>query len=178
MPTTYNDKRVAKEVVYTESIDLMTLVEVCDSAGKHYDPAAYGLEFRFAMMDYLLRNDNVTTDCTNQKHFGKLKEGHVLTSTARDGQTEKNRDAIGRQPMIQVVLFDKVNNKTVDVKYFKIKWVANTPDAPSVTVKDFGELGAFTKAYGCGISIQERVLEQKVNAADRNWGCHSGKQPY
>ena len=163
LPTSYNDQHVAKEVVYTESIDLMTLVEVCDKAGNHYDPAAYGLEFRFTMMNYLLKNDNVTTDCTDQKHFGKLN-GTVLTSTARDGQTEKNRDAIGRQPMIQVVLFDKVNNKTVDVKYFKIKWVANTPDAPSVTVKDFGELGAFTKAYGCGISIQERVLEQKVNS--------------
>lgn len=161
LATTYNDKHVAKEVVYTESIDLMTLVEVCDNAGNHYDPAAYGLEFRFTMMNYLLRNDNVTTDCTDQIHFGKLN-GTVLTSIARDGQ-EKNRDAIGRQPMIQVVLFDKINNKTVDVKYFKIKWVANTPDAPSVTVKDFGELGAFTKPYGCGISIQERVLEQKVN---------------
>lgn len=161
LATTYNDMHVAKEVVYTESIDLMTLVEVCDNAANHYDAAAYGLEFRFTMMNYLLRNDNVTTDCTDQIHFGKLN-GTVLTSTARDGQ-EKNRDAIGRQPMIQVVLFDKINNKTVDVKYFKIKWVANTPDAPSVTVKNFGELGAFTKAYGCGISIQERVLEQKVN---------------
>lgn len=167
LETTYNDEHVAKEVVYTESIDLMTLVEVCDHQGNHYDPAAYGLEFRFTMMDYLLRNDNVTTDCTNQKHFGKLTNGTVLTSTARDGQTEKNRDAIGRQPMIQVVLFDKINNKTVDVKYFKIKWVANTPDAPSVTVDYFGTLGAnsdFSAPYGCGISIEKRVLEQDVNA--------------
>ena len=166
LPTSYNDQHVAKEVVYTESIDLMTLVEVCDNAGKHYDPAAYGLEFKFKVMDYLLQNENDATDATNQWYFAKLDEETktILTSTARDNETEKNRDAIGRQPMIQVVLFDKINNKTVDVKYFKIKWVANTPDAPSVTVKDFGELGAFTEAYGCSISVQKRVLEQTVNA--------------
>lgn len=163
LPTAENGKYIAAEVVYTESIDLMTLVEVCDKNGKHYDPEAYGLEFRFNEVTYQLLNQNSATDFTDQQHFAKLN-GSVLTSTARDGVTEKNRDAIGRQPAIQVVLFDKVNNKTVDVKYFKIKWVANTPDAPSVTVKDFGELGKFTEAYGCSISIQKRVLEETVNA--------------
>ena len=169
LPTSYNDQHVAKEVVYTESIDLMTLVEVCDKDGNHYDPAAYGLEFKFEVMDYLLQNENDATDATNQWHFAKLDEETktILTSTARDHESEKNRDAIGRQPMIQVVLFDKINNKTVDVKYFKIKWVANTPDAPSVTVKNFGALGKnskFEAPYGCGINIEKRVLEQDVNA--------------
>lgn len=165
LPTAENGKYIAAEVVYTESIDLMTLVEVCDKDGNHYDPEAYGLEFRFNEVTYQLLNQNSATDFTDQKHFAKL-EGSVLTSTARDGVTEKNRDAIGRQPAIQVVLFDKVNQKTVDVKYFKIKWVENTPDAPqiNVNVKEFpGFFGEYTAEYTCGNMISELVLEEKVN---------------
>ena len=165
LATSENTKYIAKKVVYTESIDLMTLVEVCDNAGNHYDPKAYGLEFRFSELPYQLLNQNSATDFTDQQHFAKLN-GSVLTSTARDGVTEKNRDAIGRQPAIQVVLFDKVNNKTVDVKYFKIQWVENTPDAPqiNVNVKEFpGFFGEYTAEYTCGNMISELVLEEKVN---------------
>ncbi len=165
LATDQNGLYVAKKVVYTESIDLMTLVEVCDKDGNHYNPEAYGLEFRFSEVTYQLLNQNSATDFTDQKHFAKL-DGSVLTSTARDGVTEKNRDAIGRQPAIQVVLFDKVNNKTVDVKYFKIQWVENTPDAPqiNVNVKEFpGFFGEYTAEYTCGNMISELVLEEKVN---------------
>lgn len=165
LPTAENGKYIAAEVVYTESIDLMTLVEVCDKDGNHYDPEAYGLEFRFSEVAYQLLNQNSATDFTDQKHFAKLN-GSVLTSTARDGVTEKNRDAIGRQPAIQVVLFDKVNNKTVDVKYFKIKWVENTPEVPEVivNVEEFpGFFGDYTKTYECGVSMPNLILEEQVN---------------
>ena len=165
LATSENGKYVAKKVVYTEPIDLMTLVEVCDKDGNHYDPEAYGLEFRFSEVTYQLLNQNSATDFTDQKHFAKLN-GSVLTSTARDGVTEKNRDAIGRQPAIQVVLFDKVNNKTVDVKYFKIQWIENTPEVPEVivNVEEFpGFFGDYTKTYECGVSMDNLILEQQVN---------------
>ena len=166
LPTAENGKYIARKVVYTESIDLMTLVEVCDKDGNHYNPEAYGLEFRFSEVSYQLLNQNSATDFTDQEHFAKLKDGHVLVSTARDG-TEKNRDAIGRQPAIQVVLFDKVNNKTVDVKYFKIQWIANTPDVPevNVNVKEFpGFFGDYTRELtDCYHKIDTLVLEEKVN---------------
>lgn len=163
--TQVEGKCIAKEVVYTESIDLMTLVEVCDKDGNHYDPEAYGLEFRFAKMHYHVENENQANDDTDQFYFAKL-DGTVLTSTARDNSTEKNRDAIGRQPAIQVVLFDKVNQKTVDVKYFKIKWVENTPEVPEVivNVEEFpGFFGDYTKTYECGVEMPSLILEQQVN---------------
>lgn len=165
LATDQNGLYIAKKVVYTESIDLMTLVEVCDKDGNHYNPEAYGLEFRFSEVPYQLLNQNSATDFTDQQHFAKLN-GSVLTSTARDGVTEKNRDAIGRQPAIQVVLFDKVNNKTVDVKYFKIQWIENTPEVPEVivNVEEFpGFFGDYTKTYECGVSMDNLILEQQVN---------------
>lgn len=165
MPTEYNDEHIADSVVYTESIDLLDLVEVCDSNGNHFDPAAYGLEFRFKLLPYKLANEDKTTDFTDQKHFAKLN-GTILTSTARDNVTEKNRDAIGRQPMIQVALWDKVNQKTVDVRYFKIKWIADTPvvEPEEITVNVFpGFFGDFTKAYGCAQDYTAWILEEQVN---------------
>ena len=109
-------------------------------------------------MDYTLENEGSTTDATNQKHFAKLKDGHILVSTARDGQTEKNRDAIGRQPMVQVVLKDvrdPKNVKVVDVRYFKIKWVDKT------IADNYGELEDFTAAYECGAAVRNLIVNEE-----------------
>lgn len=159
LPHALNDQHIAKQVVYNQPIDLMTLVGVCDKDGKSYNAASYGLEFEFNLMTYKLLNNGSTTDATDQKKFAKL-EGTTLTSTAANGEAN-NRDAIGRQPMIQVVLKDKANNKVVDVRYFKIKWVANAPAAPAVN--DFGMFGNFTSNYICGDDYTLRVLEKTVN---------------
>lgn len=159
LPHDLNGKHIAKQVVYNQPIDLMTLVGVCDQNGKAYNAASYGLEFEFNLMTYQLLNNGSTTDATDQKKFAKL-DGSVLTSTAANGEAN-NRDAIGRQPMIQVVLKDKANNKVVDVRYFKILWVANAPAAPSV--KDFKMFGKFEEDYICNDDYSLNVLEQKVN---------------
>lgn len=162
LPNNFNDKHVVTEVYYEDDVDLLSLVEVCDKDNTLYDMEKYGLAFEFHVMDYKLENLNSTTDDTNQKHFAKLKEdGHTLVSTARNNTTEKNRDAIGRQPMIQAVLKDvrdanKV--KVVDVRYFKIKWI------DKIDVKTYGELDAFEDAYKCSDDVSQRVLEQKMNA--------------
>lgn len=162
LPNSFNDKHVVKEVYYEDDVDLLSLVEVCDKDNTLYDMEKYGLAFEFHVMDYKLENLNSTTDDTNQKHFAKLKEdGHTLVSTARNNTSLKNRDAIGRQPMIQAVLKDvrdanKV--KVVDVRYFKIKWI------DKIEVKTYGELDAFEDAYKCSEDVSQRVLEQKMNA--------------
>ena len=159
---TYNYRHIAKEVLYTESLDLYSLVEVCDKAGNVYDLSKYGLGFEFNLMDYKLKNDNATADATNQKHFAKLTDGHILTSTARDNTTEKNRDAIGKEPMVQVVLADTsdaAHKKVVDVRYFKIQWVDESK------VEEYGPLAdPFTAQYVCNGSVDQRILEEKVNA--------------
>lgn len=157
----FNYRHIAKSVYYEDALDLYTLVGVCDGTGKSFDAKKYGLEFSFKLMDYILKNDGETSDNTNQKNFAKLTDGHILSSTARDGVTTNNRDAIGREPMIQVVLKDMRNAespKVVDVRYFKIKWV------DKVSVDKYGDLDKFTGTYACGEEISKRVLEEKMNA--------------
>lgn len=165
LPTEFNGEHIAAEVYYKNSIDLLSLVEVCDKDGELYDMEKYDLAFEFHVMDYVLENENDATDKTNQKHFAKLNEdGHTLVSTARDNTTTGNRDAIGRQPMIQAVLKDvrdPKQEKVVDVRYFKIKWI----DKIDVTTyKEF--LGNFTEAYKCEDPVVGdglRVFEENMN---------------
>ena len=158
----YNYRHIAKSVYYAESIDLNTLVEVCDpKTGKKYDAENYGLKFYFYLMDYKLQNLGGTTDVTNQKNFAKLTDGHILTSTDGNGG-ETKRNAIGKQPMIQVVLKDirsgESNAKVVDVRYFKIQWT----DKEVYDV--FGSIGDFSKKYVCAGDVSQVVGEQMVNS--------------
>lgn len=157
LPSRFNKLHIAKEVYYMDDVNLLDYVEVCDTKGKIYDAEKYGLEFAFNLMDYKLENENQTTDITNQKHFAKLN-GHMLISTARDNTTEKNRDAIGRQPMIQAVLKDVKNNKVVDVRYFKIKWT------DQIDIKEYGPLYSNDKTpYACSSDVSQIIEEKAVN---------------
>ena len=163
LPTSFNTQHIALNKFYQDEVDLLDLVMVCDKDGDHtqYDEKEYGLDYEFHIMDYVLENDNQTHDATNQKHFGKIKDGHILVSTARDGVTEKNRDAIGRQPMIQVVLKDvrdAENPKVVDVRYFKVQWTDKDMSA------DFGQLDQFEDTYACGQEMKLIVGEDSLNS--------------
>ena len=157
----YNTKHIAEEVNYNKSVDLNKLVEVCDKQGSIYDLDKFGLKFEFHLMDYKLKNEQQTVDATNQIHFGKLLEdGHTLVATSRDGKVG-NRDAIGRQPMIQAVLKDvndPKNVKVVDVRYFKVKWT------DVLVTKNYGALTEdFSDKYSCGESYDFIVKEEAVN---------------
>ena len=157
----YNSLHIAEEVNYNKSVDLNKLVEVCDKNGSIYDLDKFGLKFEFHLMDYKLLNEKQTFDATNQIHFGKLLEdGHTLVATSRDGKVG-NRDAIGRQPMIQAVLKDvndPKNVKVIDVRYFKIKWI------DEIVAKEYGALTKdFTENYSCGNTYDFIVKEEAVN---------------
>ena len=161
LPTAENSNCITKKVDYNKSIDLTSLVEVCDKSGARYDLNKFGLKFEFHIMEYNLLNQGSTQDWTNQQYFAKLKEdGKTLVATARNG-AEGNRDAIGRQPMIQVVLKD-VNDpkheKVVDVRYFKIQWV----DVQETV--DYGPIAKdFEDAYKCGETYQYFIGEEAMN---------------
>ena len=161
LPTAENSNCITKKVDYNKSIDLTSLVEVCDKSGARYDLNKFGLKFEFHIMEYNLLNQGSTQDWTNQQNFAKLKEdGKTLVATARNG-AEGNRDAIGRQPMIQVVLKD-VNDpeheKVVDVRYFKIQWV----DVQETV--DYGPIAKdFEDAYKCGETYQYFIGEEAMN---------------
>ncbi len=150
----YADYHIAKEVYYEDEIDLRTLVMVCGHDGEQYDLDNYNLAFEFHLMDYYLDNEGSTTDATNQKLFAKLADdGYTLYSTARDNETTKNRDAISKEPVIQVVLKDKANGTVVDVRYFKIKWI------DKISTVDYGSLGSFTEKYECGVADKDTYTE-------------------
>ena len=161
LPTAENNNCITKKVDYNKSIDLTSLVEVCDKSGTIYDLNKFGLKFEFHVMEYNLLNQGSTKDWTNQQYFAKLKEdGKTLVATARNG-AEGNRDAIGRQPMIQVVLKD-VNDpeheKVVDVRYFKIQWV----DVQETV--DYGPIAKdFEDEYKCGEPYQYIIGEEAMN---------------
>lgn len=161
LPTAENSNCITKKVDYNKSIDLTSLVEVCDKSGARYDLNKFGLKFEFHIMEYNLLNQGSTQDWTNQQYFAKLQEdGKTLVATARNG-AEGNRDAIGRQPMIQVVLKD-VNDpkheKVVDVRYFKIQWV----DVQETV--DYGPIAKdFEDAYKCGETYQYFIGEEAMN---------------
>ena len=178
LPTAENSNCITKKVDYNKSIDLTSLVEVCDKSGARYDLNKFGLKFAFHIMEYNLLNQGSTQDWTNQQNFAKLKEdGKTLVATARNG-AEGNRDAIGRQPMIQVVLKD-VNDpeheKVVDVRYFKIQWV----DVQETV--DYGPIAKdFEDAYKCGEIRQYFIGEETMNNvyATVNMSCDEFHKSY
>lgn len=133
-------KYVIKNLEYTEALDLNTLVAVCDKDGNRYDAAAYGLEFSFNLVNYYLKDQDA--EKTNQKSFAKIDKG-VISSCSRNG-IANNKDAIGREPMVQVVLKNTANKEVVDVRYFKISWTAERVNT------ELGNLDTFTDIFACG----------------------------
>lgn len=131
-------KFIIKEIEYTKTLDLNTLVGVCSGENNvKHNAADYGLAFEFALVDYKLKQG--AEEETNQKLFAKIADG-VISSQARNGQTN-NKDAIGREPMVQVVLKNTANGEVVDVRYFKIKWTVVKE------VVDLGNLGEYTGTF-------------------------------
>ena len=108
-------------------------------------------------------NENQTTDATNQAKYAKITKDEngndILSSCAADGTITdgKNRDAIGKTPVIQVVLKDTVNNQVVDVRYYRIVWTLETPEAKTYTEQ------AFDFDWGCGDVYGAKILEAEVN---------------
>ncbi len=135
--------------------DLLPLVDVCDKEGVTYDAASYDLAFEFKAVDYYLQDGTHAEEKTNQAKFIKI-EGSKIYATSLNGQLN-NKDAIGREPLIQVVLKDTKNNKVVDVRYFKVKWTTAN------VVENLGTLKEFTADYSCGEVYDNTVLTEDMN---------------
>lgn len=142
-------KYIIKHLAYTETIDLNTLVDVCDKNGNRYSADTYGLAFEFDLVDYYLQDGTNEEEKTNQMSFAKIDEG-VISSCSRNGQPN-NKDAIGREPMVQVVLRNTANDEVVDVRYFKIAWTAERKNTP------LGNLDTFTGQFVCGEEYEKTV---------------------
>ena len=158
---TTDGKYIVKSLSYKEPLDLNTLVKVCDKKGHTYNLDDYGLKFEFNLVDYYLEDEK--EEKTNQKSFAKIddKTG-VITSCARNGKPD-NRDAIGREPLVQIVLKNTANDEVVDVRYFKIAWTTqpNNNDLKNLGVfeDDYDCIGDYTKTVGT------ETMNDKVYAA-------------
>lgn len=159
----YDALHILKNVKYNTTLNLNSLDDVCDTNGNLVDYASYGLEFEHNLVEYNVLNENQTDDATNQKKYAKIEKDEngndILSSCAADGTITngKNRDAIGKTPVIQVVLKDKVNNQVVDVRYYRILWTMDNPDT-----KTYDEQ-AFDFDWGCGDVYGSRIQEAELN---------------
>lgn len=160
--STTGGKYIYAQVPYTETLDLKTIANVCDKQGATYNAADYKLAFEFNLVNYNLRADG--EEMTNQKEFAKITDG-ILSSQSRDGQPN-NRSAIGREPMVQVILRNTANSDVVDVRYMKVKWVSKHIN------NDLGLLNSFTANFDkntCGKvykgSVGTALMNDKIYAA-------------
>lgn len=130
---------IAKSLVYDKSYDLNKLVEGCMFYDNDHNPvdlaklAEYGMEIKYwvAAAPYLTGS----IDQTNQQVYARIN-GSTLTPVSASGQAG-NQSIIGRQPIIAAMLWDNVNNKAVDIKYFKVLFTATPLETEQFTIPTF-----------------------------------------
>ena len=162
-PATTQGKCILKELNYKERLDLNELVEVCTKDGKtKLNPSDYGLAFEFNLIKEYNLKDN-PEEVTNQQSFAKIDDEGILYSTSRNG-TENNKDAVGREPVIQIVLKNTSNKEDVDVRYFKVKW---EDDKPTIESQDLGNLELKDQDKG-SLYVCDGVVTNYVGTKEMN----------
>lgn len=150
--TLWNTKVDANEGVYTEvnyneTYDVLAHVTGCNMANPHNQITkaqlkSYGLTFRFGIAGmyakdgyggmgdpfkaYGAPNPQDVDHSTNQQKFAKINVTTGILSSKLPDKVTDNRACVGKEPIIRIMLVDTVNNKLVDERYMKIKWVEKT----------------------------------------------------
>ena len=136
---------VKEGVKYNAEFDLLQLVTGCYKTSlrdydnnenlNHFEITKdelknYGIAFRFAIPETYATPDVINQNATNQQDFIKFTdEGdgqHIIKAKLPQGRTD-NRAAIGKEPIIRVMLVDTVRHNLVDQAYFKVKFIDNEP---------------------------------------------------
>ena len=137
---------VTKKILFTEKFDLTKIVTGClldgpYDTGEHIrqitkdELKQYGLEFVFDIPKDIVYNRNADNE-TDQQVFADVTPEGIISSRTPAGLTD-NEAAVGKEPIVRVKLIDKNhNNRIVDARYFKIKWVRETPPPPPVNKRD------------------------------------------
>ena len=150
------DSKTKYFVAYNKTFDVKELTTVCDHNGNVINYESYGLKFEYNLMKcYWVLNEGNTTDATNQQLYATINDG-VVASTA-PGVTGANRAAIGKSPVVQIVLRDTKNNAVVDVRYIMIQWVEK-----DVETKDLEAINKQTK-WDCGEIATCKIGESELN---------------
>jgi hypothetical protein len=132
---------VKEGVQFDEQFDLLQLVTGCYETPGHNEITKdqlkkYGIAFRFAIPKTYASPEVINQNATNQQDFIKFVDAdkHIIQSKLPQGRTD-NRAAIGKEPIIRVMLIDTVRHNLIDQTYFKLKFVDNTPLLPEVPVE-------------------------------------------
>ena len=143
-------------VAYNKTFDVKELTTVCDHNGNVINYESYGLKFEYNLMKcYWVLNEGNTTDATNQQLYATINDG-VVASTA-PGVTGANRAAIGKSPVVQIVLRDTKNNAVVDVRYIMIQWVEK--DVETIVLDNINK----QTTWDCGEIATCKIGEAELN---------------
>ena len=157
---------------YNETLDLKKLVTVCDEKGNEINAEAFGLKFKFNLPQcYNVLNTGSTTDATNQQAFASITENGIMSAktTASD---EANRAAIGKTPVVQVVLYDANNeNAVVDVRYILVKWTEKATESIVCETVEFKD-----GVWGCGDVYTCTIGEGVLNKIASKLNLESAKE--
>ena len=150
------DSKTKYFVAYNKTFDVKELTTVCDHNGNVINYESYGLKFEYNLMKcYWVLNEGNTTDATNQQLYATINDG-VVSSTA-PGVTGANRAAIGKSPIVQIVLRDTKNNAVVDVRYIMIQWVEK--DVETIVLDNINK----QTTWDCGEIATCKIGEAELN---------------
>lgn len=150
------DSKIKFFCAYDKTFDVKELTTVCDYNGNVINYESYGLKFEYNLMKcYWVLNEGNTTDATNQQLYATINDG-VVASTA-PGVTGANRAAIGKSPVVQIVLRDTKNNAVVDVRYIMIQWVEK--DVETIVLDNINK----QTIWDCGEIATCKIGEAELN---------------
>ena len=150
------DSKTKYFVAYNKTFDVKELTTVCDHNGNVINYESHGLKFEYNLMKcYWVLNEGNTTDATNQQLYATINDG-VVASTA-PGVTGANRAAIGKSPVVQIVLRDTKNNAVVDVRYIMIQWVEK--DVETIVLDNINK----QTTWDCGEIATCKIGEAELN---------------
>ena len=117
---------VYEKVEYNKTYDVLAHVTGCNVKGGHEQITKdqlkkYGLTFRFAIPTKEYKQD--AEHKTNQQAFATIDNKTGIVSSKLPNGVVDNKACVGKEPIIRIMLVDTVNNKLVDERYMKIKWV-------------------------------------------------------
>lgn len=150
------DSKIKFFCAYDKTFDVKELTTVCDHNGNVINYESYGLKFEYNLMKcYWVLNEGNTTDATNQQLYATINDG-VVASTA-PGVTGANRAAIGKSPVVQIVLRDTKNNAVVDVRYIMIQWMEK--DVETIVLDNINK----QTTWDCGEIATCKIGEAELN---------------
>lgn len=160
---------ISEKVAYNGTLDLKPMVTVCDTKGNIIDWKAYGLEFEFNKLDtYMVYDEGTTKHSINQQQFYTIADGVVTPNDIKGNKGEAARDAIGKTPIVQIVLRDRANNAVVDVRYMVLTIVDKI-----IEPKELGVVDGVDK-FDCGNNYVVEVTSTDMNKFAASLNLTSG----